>query len=167
MCDCQFFNTREWSLIKHIPVKGGHLFWTEDISVLLDQYQDIEEQQEELTERNQLLQMTLSKRSCEKKTKKKRTELLNMIQDQTYKQYELLSSYMKKLEQTESREEYDMLLSKIVVVGTYLKRKKKSCTYQIQFTRRFSYYGRSEAESCRILRKSETMQDPCSLLCTG
>ncbi len=47
-----------------------------------------------------------------------------MIQDQTYKQYELLSSYMKKLEQTESREEYDMLLSKIVVVGTYLKRRK-------------------------------------------
>ena len=33
-------------LIKHIPVKGGHLFWTVDISVLLDPYQDIEEQQE-------------------------------------------------------------------------------------------------------------------------
>ena len=31
-------------LIKHIPVKGGHLFWTEDISALLDQYQDIQEQ---------------------------------------------------------------------------------------------------------------------------
>lgn len=53
-------------LIKHIPVKGGHLFWTEDISVLLDQYQDIEEQQEELTERNQLLQMTYQKKLREK-----------------------------------------------------------------------------------------------------
>lgn len=39
-------------LIKHIPVKGGHLFWTEDISVLLDQYQDIEENQYEDTERH-------------------------------------------------------------------------------------------------------------------
>ena len=110
-------------LIKHIPVKGGHLFWTEDISVLLDQYQDIEEQQEELTERNQLLQMTYQKEAARKKLEEK-NRLLNMIQDQTYKQYELLSSYMKKLEQTESREEYDMLLSKIVVVGTYLKRRK-------------------------------------------
>lgn len=110
-------------LIKHIPVKGGHLFWTEDISVLLDQYQDIEEQQEELTERNQLLQMTYQKEAARKKLEEK-NRLFNMIQDQTYKQYELLSSYMKKLEQTESREEYDMLLSKIVVVGTYLKRRK-------------------------------------------
>lgn len=110
-------------LIKHIPVKGGHLFWTEDISVLLDQYQDIEEQQEELTERNQLLQMTYQKEAARKKLEEQ-NRLLNMIQYQTYKQYELLSSYMKKLEQTESREEYDMLLSKIVVVGTYLKRRK-------------------------------------------
>ena len=110
-------------LIKHIPVKGGHLFWTEDISVLLDQYQDIEEQQEELTERNQLLQMTYQKEAARKKLEEQ-NRLLNMIQNQTYKQYELLSSYMKKLEQTESREEYDMLLSKIVVVGTYLKRRK-------------------------------------------
>ena len=110
-------------LIKHIPVKGGHLFWTEDISVLLDQYQDIEEQQEELTERNQLLQMTYQKEAARKKLEEQ-NRLLNMIQDQTYKQYELLSSYMKKLEQTESRKEYDMLLSKIVVVGTYLKRRK-------------------------------------------
>ena len=83
-------------LIKHIPVKGGHLFWTEDISVLLDQYQDIEEQQEELTERNQLLTDDLSKRKLREKNLEEQNRLLNMIQDQTYKQYELLSSYMKK-----------------------------------------------------------------------
>lgn len=59
--------------INHIPIRGGHLFWSEDISVLLDQYQDIREQQEELTE---------------------------------------------------SREQYDRILGKIVVVGTYLKRRK-------------------------------------------
>ena len=47
MCDCQSSIQENGVLIKHIPVKGGHLFWTEDISVLLDQYQDIEEQQEE------------------------------------------------------------------------------------------------------------------------
>ena len=67
--------------------------------------------------------MTYQKEAARKKLEEK-NRLLNMIQDQTYKQYELLSSYMKKLEQTESREEYDMLLSKIVVVGTYLKRRK-------------------------------------------
>ena len=111
------------TLIRHIPVKGGHLFWTEDISALLDQYQDIQEQQEELTERNQLLQMTYQKEAARRKLEEQ-NRLLNVIQDQTYRQYELLSMYMKKIEQTDSREECDILLSKIVVVGTYLKRRK-------------------------------------------
>lgn len=109
--------------INHLPVKGGHLFWSEDISVLLDQYQDIQEQQEELTARNQLLRKTY-KKEAERRKLEEQNRLLNIIQSQTSRQYELLSHYMEKLEQTESREEYELILSKIVVVGTYLKRRK-------------------------------------------
>ena len=109
--------------INHLPVKGGHLFWSEDISVLLDQYQDIQEQQEELTARNQLLRKTYKKEADRRKLEEQ-NRLLNIIQSQTSRQYELLSHYMEKLEQTDSREEYELILSKIVVVGTYLKRWK-------------------------------------------
>ena len=109
--------------INHLPVKGGHLFWSEDISVLLDQYQDIQEQQEELTARNQLLRKTY-KKEAERRKLEEQNRLLNIIQSQTSRQYELLSHYMEKLEQTESQEEYELILSKIVVVGTYLKRWK-------------------------------------------
>ena len=109
--------------INHLPVKGGHLFWSEDISVPLDQYQDIQEQQEELTARNQLLRKTYKKEADRRKLEEQ-NRLLNIIQSQTSRQYELLSHYMEKLEQTESREEYELILSKIVVVGTYLKRWK-------------------------------------------
>lgn len=109
--------------INHLPVKGGHLFWSEDISVLLDQYQDIQEQQEELTARNQLLRKTY-KKEAERRKLEEQNRLLNIIQSQTSRQYELLSHYMEKLEQTESQEEYELILSKIVVVGTYLKRRK-------------------------------------------
>ena len=109
--------------IRHIPVKGGHLFWAEDISVLLDQYQDIQEQQEELTARNHLLQKAYQKEAERRKTEEQ-NRLLNMIQSQTLRQYELLSTYMKSLEQTKTREEYNRILSKVVVVGTYLKRWK-------------------------------------------
>ena len=109
--------------INHLPVKGGHLFWSEDISVLLDQYQDIQEQQEELTARNQLLRKTY-KKEAERRKLEEQNRILNIIQSQTSRQYELLSHYMEKLEQTESREEYELILSKIVVVGTYLKRWK-------------------------------------------
>lgn len=109
--------------INHLPVKGGHLFWSEDISVLLDQYQDIQEQQEELTARNQLLRKTY-KKEAERRKLEEQNQILNIIQSQTSRQYELLSHYMEKLEQTDSREEYELILSKIVVVGTYLKRWK-------------------------------------------
>ena len=109
--------------INHLPVKGGHLFWAEDISVLLDQYQDIQEQQEELTARNQLLRKTY-KKEAERRKLEEQNRLLNIIQSQTSRQYELLSHYIEKLAQTESREEYKLILSKIVVVGTYLKRWK-------------------------------------------
>ena len=109
--------------INHLPVKGGHLFWSEDISVLLDQYQDIQEQQEELTARNQLLRKTYKKEADRRKLEEQ-NRLLNIIQSQTSRQYELLSHYIEKLEQTDSREEYELILSKIVVVGTYLKRWK-------------------------------------------
>ena len=109
--------------INHIPIRGGHLFWSEDISVLLDQYQDIREQQEELTARNRLLQKAYQKEAERRKTEEQ-NRLLNMIQNQTVGQLELLSQFMNELERTESREQYDRILGKIVVVGTYLKRRK-------------------------------------------
>ena len=109
--------------INHIPIRGGHLFWSEDISILLDQYQDIREQQEELTARNRLLQKTYEKEAERRKTEEQ-NRLLNMIQNQTAGQLELLSRLMDELERTESREQYDLLLGKIVVIGTYLKRRK-------------------------------------------
>ncbi len=99
------------------------MFWSEDISVLLDQYQDIREQQEELTARNRLLQKTYQKEAERRKTEEQ-NRLLNMIQNQTAGQLELLSQLMDELERTESREHYDRILGKIVVVGTYLKRRK-------------------------------------------
>ncbi|WP_368191613.1 histidine kinase N-terminal 7TM domain-containing protein [Blautia sp. 1033sp1_1033st1_G9_1033SCRN_220408] len=109
--------------INHIPIRGGHLFWSEDISVLLDQYQDIREQQEELIARNRLLKKTYQK-EAERRKAEEQNRLLNMIQSQTAGQLELLSQLMDELEKTESRERYNWILGKIVVVGTYLKRRK-------------------------------------------
>ena len=88
------------------------MFWSEDISVLLDQYQDIREQQEELTARNRLLQKTYQKEAERRKTEEQ-NRLLNMIQNQTAGQLELLSQLMDELERTESREHYDRILSLI------------------------------------------------------
>ena len=50
--------------------------------------------------------------------------LLNLIRSQTAGQLELIACFMKQLEETESKEVYERLLGQIVVVGTYLKRRK-------------------------------------------
>lgn len=143
--------------INHLPVKGGHLFWSEDISVLLDQYQDIQEQQEELTARNQLLRKTYKKEADRRKLKEQ-NRLLNIIQSQTSRQYELLSHYMEKLEQTDSREEYELILSKIVVIGTYLKRWKNLMLTRYSSREDFLTMAdlkQSLAESCENLKLCE------------
>lgn len=143
--------------INHLPVKGGHLFWAEDISVLLDQYQDIQEQQEELTARNQLLRKTY-KKEAERRKLEEQNRLLNIIQSQTSRQYELLSHYMENLEQTESREEYELILSKIVVVGTYLKRWKNLMLTKYSFREdslTMADLKQSLAESCENLKLCE------------
>lgn len=147
-------------LIKHIPVRGGHLFWTEDISVLLDQYQDIQEQQEEFDGTKSAFADDLSERSRTQKLEEQ-NHLMNMIQDQTYRQYELLSLYMKKFEQTDSREECDMLLSKIVVVGTYLKRRKNLVLTRYSSQGDFLTMAdlkQSLAESCENLKLCKIRQ---------
>ena len=109
--------------ISHMYIRGGHLFWTEDISLLVDQYEDIKEQQEELKEKNLLLQKTYQQEAKRRKIEEQ-NRLLNLIQSQTAGQLELISCFMWELEKTESKDVYERLLGQIVVVGTYLKRRK-------------------------------------------
>ena len=148
------FVQEEGIRINHIPIRGGHLFWSEDISVLLDQYQDIREQQEELTTRNRLLQKTYQK-EAERRKAEEQNRLLNMIQNQTAGQLKLLSQLMDELERTESREQYDWILGKIVVVGTYLKRRKNLVLTQYTSDRNLltmEDLRQSLAESCDSLK---------------
>ena len=74
-----------------------------------------------------------------------------MIQNQTAGQLELLSQFMDELERTESREQYDRILGKIVVVGTYLKRRKNTGADTIYIRWISAYNGGSQTESCGIL----------------
>ena len=94
-----------------------------DVNFITLYAENDEEQQEELIARNRLLQKTYQK-EAERRKAEEQNRLLNMIQNQTAGQLELLSQFMDELERTESREQYDWILGKIVVVGTYLKRRK-------------------------------------------
>ena len=114
---------RDGIRINHLFVQGGHLFWTEDISLLTDQYEDIKEQQEELKARKRLLQKTYQQEAKRRKAEEQ-NRLLNLIQSQTTGQLELMTHFMEELEVTESKDVYERLLAQIIVIGTYLKRRK-------------------------------------------
>ena len=114
---------RDGIRINHLLVQGGHLFWTEDLSLLTDQYEDIKEQQEELKARNRLLQKTYQQEAKRRKAEEQ-NRLLNLIQSQTTGQLELMTHFMEELEVTESKAVYERLLAQMIVIGTYLKRRK-------------------------------------------
>ena len=99
------------------------MFWTEDLSLLTDQYEDIKDQQEELKARNRLLQKTYQQEAKRRKAEEQ-NRLLNLIQSQTTGQLELMTHFMEELEVTESKAVYERLLAQMIVIGTYLKRRK-------------------------------------------
>ena len=139
--------------IKHISLRGGHAFWAEDISPVLDQYKELEELQVELTERNRLLQIAYEK-EAEKKAIEEKNRLFNLIQNQTKQQIHLLDYYLDELQKTDSEEIYDKLLRKIVVVGTYMKRRKNLILSQKEKQAKLTAEDlkRSLTESCDSLK---------------
>lgn len=70
------------------------MFWTEDLSLLTDQYEDIKDQQEELKARNRLLQKTYQQEAKRRKAEEQ-NRLLNLIQSQTTGQLELMTHLWK------------------------------------------------------------------------
>ena len=139
--------------IKHISLWGGHAFWAEDISPVLDQYKELEELQVELTERNRLLQIAYEK-EAEKKAIEEKNRLFNLIQNQTKQQIHLLDYYLDELQKTDSEEIYDKLLRKIVVIGTYMKRRKNLILSQKEKQAKLTEEDlkRSLTESCDSLK---------------
>ena len=126
---------------------------TDDRWKVLDQYKELEELQVELTERNRLLQIAYEKKA-KKKAIEEKNRLFNLIQNQTKHQIYLLDYYLDELQKTDSEEIYDKLLRKIVVVGTYMKRRKNLILSQKEKQAKLTAEDlkRSLTESCDSLK---------------
>ncbi len=99
------------------------MFWTEDLSLLTDQYEDIKEQQEELKARNRLLQKRRISRKPKDEKRRNRTgfESDPESDDRTAG---IDDAFYGRAEVTESKAVYERLLAQMIVIGTYLKRRK-------------------------------------------
>lgn len=116
-------NEKEGIRLNSIPINGGYAFWIEDIRQHRAAYESLYELREELRDRNQLLKLEYQKEK-ERKQAEEKNRLYDLMQKQTAEQFQQIAGYVDRLEQCEDQREYHRLLGKILILGSYLKRRK-------------------------------------------
>ncbi|MGN0633598.1 MAG: histidine kinase N-terminal 7TM domain-containing protein [Oscillospiraceae bacterium] len=114
----------EGKLLHTAKIGGGYTVWTEDISELVALRRELTEIKEELEERTAMLkhEYVLEK---ERKVTAEQNRLYDLLTASTQKQIDRIAQLMKEYELADGDEEKgDIILSKIAVLGGYVKRKK-------------------------------------------
>ncbi|MDD6094566.1 MAG: histidine kinase N-terminal 7TM domain-containing protein [Clostridia bacterium] len=114
----------EGKLLHTAPIGGGYTVWTEDISELTDLRRELTETKEELEERTAMLrhEYVLEK---DRKVTAEQNRLYDLLTASTQKQIDRIACLMKEYELAGGDEEKgNAVLSKIAVLGGYVKRKK-------------------------------------------
>ena len=105
-----------------MPIRGGYVVWTEDISRLLKVARELEDTAEELRERNELLSLEYE-REREHQAVEEQNRLYDLLQRKTQRQIDridrLVDAYAS---QTPDRQRG--ILARILVLGSYIKRRK-------------------------------------------
>lgn len=109
--------------LHNMQIHGGHAVWTEDMSELLQLQEKLENTKEELKERNALLHYEYE-REKEHKVVEEQNRLYDMLQDKTQTQIDKISRLVFCYQKTQSEKEKKQILSKIVVLGSFIKRRK-------------------------------------------
>lgn len=114
----------EGKLLHTAPIGGGYMVWMEDISELTNLRKELTETKEELEERTAMLrhESVLEK---DRKVTAEQNRLYDLLTASTQKQIDRIAQLMKEYELVEGDEEKgNAILSKIAVLGGYVKRKK-------------------------------------------
>ena len=112
----------EQTLLRGHPIHSGYVFWEEDIAELSAVTSQLEQTREELRDTGDILK----EESAQKARWLRLTEenrLYDMIERDTRTQVELLDGYLTQLRTTDDEAQARRLLGRIVVVGTYIKRR--------------------------------------------
>ena len=108
--------------IMQYSLRGGYLLWQEDVSQLTAVMEQLEEQQEALREQTMLLQEEYQAEAYSHHLEEK-NRLYDKIQRQTAPQVETLSRLLEQFEAASGEQQKRRLMEKIVVFGSYLKRR--------------------------------------------
>ena len=114
----------EGKLLHTAPIGGGYMVWTEEISELTNLRKELTETKEELEEHTAMLrhEYVLEK---DRKVTAEQNRLYDLLTASTQKQIDRIAQLMKEYELAEvDAEKGNAILSKIAVLGGYVKRKK-------------------------------------------
>lgn len=104
------------------PIKVGYVVWSENISQVLNTLDELEKMKNVLEENNKLEEK-------ENELKKHKAHILeqkrlyNSIGQNLISQLNKMETLIKKVESSESKEEKSKLLSQLLVIGSYIKRR--------------------------------------------
>ncbi|MGN0527719.1 MAG: hypothetical protein ACI4IE_01195, partial [Eubacterium sp.] len=103
------------------PIPNGLIYWQEDISELTELIEELEDTNKELSERN-LIEHENYKTKKQINTLKEKNRLLDLLQQLTENQIELLDKLLKEYEAQSDGRIRRRLLAMTAVVGSYIKR---------------------------------------------
>ena len=106
-----------------MTIRGGHAVWTEDISELLEAQETLKARREELEERGALLQHEYEQRR-QHKTVEEQNRLYDLLESKTSRQLDATRTLAARLRETTDGAEKKKLLSRILVLGSFIKRRE-------------------------------------------
>lgn len=109
--------------LHNMPVNGGRAIWTDDLTEILTLNETLEDRHEELTERNALLEYEYQKEKAHK-TVEEQNRLYDLLESKTQSQLDEIDRLMQRYRAQNDISEKRKILSCIVVLGSYIKRRK-------------------------------------------
>ena len=113
----------EGKRLHNMPVNGGHVIWTEDISELLDMQEKLELRREELQDRNDFLQYAYAQEK-EHRLVVEQNRLFDLLQNKTQPQLDRIRKLTGDYPNAAGEDEKRRILAKVIVLGSYIKRRK-------------------------------------------
>ncbi len=109
--------------LHNMPVNGGHVIWTEDISELLNVQETLEHSREDLQDRNKFLQYSYEQEK-EHRLVVEQNRLYDLLQNKTQRQLDHIQELTRAYQKAESDNDKRRIIASIVVLGSYIKRRK-------------------------------------------
>ena len=109
-------------LLKSSPIRGGFVFWQEDISELQDALDRLRLVQDELRDTGDILKAENAQKARKLKLEEQ-TRLYDLVEQESAPQFARLEALLSELSAAQSQEEAKPLLGRIAVIMTYIKRR--------------------------------------------